>query len=172
MPTSDKRGLGKGTGTHPDPFAVGAEEGFAANRTARSRANPSSWPEHRVCPTCLNAGWLTEESKSLGKSGRLIRCPTCQGESAAERNSEAAVKTMIARVHLKTERIRAAEGLPPAGTAAVTGERDKPEAPPEGFSKADGQVPLLGGEEARERMRRQIAANVRAVATKLTGPAR
>jgi hypothetical protein len=79
---------------------------------------------------------------------------------------------MIACAQLKTERIREAQGLPPAGTAAVTGERDKPEAPPDGFSKADGKVPLLGAEEARERMRRQIAANVRAVATKLTGAGR
>lgn len=99
----------------------------------------------------------------------MIRCPTCQGASAAERNSEAAVKTMIAREHLKTERIRAAAGLPPAGTAADTGERDKPEAPPEGFSKADGKVPLMGDEAARERRRRQIVANVQAVAAKLSG---
>jgi len=151
MPKADLGGLGEGTGTHPDPFAVGA------------------WPAGAVCPRCLNAGWLTEETALLGKPGRMIRCPMCQGASAVQGNSEAAVKAMIAREHLKTERIREANGLPPAGTAAVTGEREKPEAPPGGFSKADGKVPLMGDEAARERMRRQIAANVRAVATKLKG---
>jgi hypothetical protein len=39
--------------------------------------------------------------------------------------------------------------------------------PPEGFSKADGKVPLMGADRARDQQRRQIAANIQAVAAKL-----
>jgi hypothetical protein len=122
---------------------------------------PVMWPMGKVCLTCLNAGWLTEESEAVGKPSRMIRCPECGGASAADRNGDGAVTAMIAREHLKTERIREVSGLPPAGTAALAGEdRTGPLPPPPGFSQADGKVPLLQHERARAAALKQQTANV------------
>jgi len=128
---------------------------------AGEQAALDAWPAGKVCPDCLNAGHVRRDvMPDHPEFGKSLPCPACDGKSIVRRNDPAVVRFMLRREH-------AAQTV-----AAQSFEvREKPTPPPEGFSKADGKVPLMGKDHLRDAQRRQIAANVAAVAAKLKGGA-